>query len=235
MFARTVDKTLSTPAVARKTAWWAIESAAGNPTGSYYALVTAKTFTAFMFEGVINHLGETLCPTWNELRSREVRGRIARCRAFLRRVVGRSEEKKPPLAREPLRDRHKTIRGFLGRDNSGKEYQEIQPAVKRTFRSRDGFAHPKLFQKTIEDSVQSPDFAAIPAIAWESEIDASRIESDYKQMETYCFDLLDTAADLLESPDSREKYPHLADLELAAAQLRRFLHSSSTSTWTCRL
>jgi hypothetical protein len=233
MFARTIDKTLSTSAVACKTAHWAIESAAENPNGSYYALITARVFTAFIFEGVINHLGETLCPTWNELRSREVRCWIARCRAFLRRAVGCMEDKKPPLAREPLAEKHKIIRRLLKLDNGGREYQEIQPSVHRAFKFRDGFAHPKLLQETVEDSVQSPDFAPMPAIAWESEIDASLIESDYKQLETYCTSLLHAAADLLESTASRKEYPHLADLEFEAAQLRRFLHSSSMSTYTC--
>ena len=158
-----------------------------------------------MFEGVINHLGETLCPTWNELRGNEVRGWIARCRAFLCRAIGCKSDKKPPLAREPLVQKHKTIRGLLELENGGREYQEIQPAVNRVFKFRDSFAHPKLLQETIEYSVQLPDLGAVPAIAWESEIDVSRIESDYKQIESYCIDLLDAAADLLESTASREK------------------------------
>src|SRR5579872_3095941 len=165
MIARTTSKTLSTPAVARSTARWAIDSSARNPTGSYYALVTANVFTAFMFEGVINHLGEKLCSTWNELRIREVRGWIARCRLLLRRAFGCKEDKKTPLAREPLAEKHKAVRCLLKLDNGGKEYQEIRRAVNRIFRFRDSFAHPKILRQTIEDSVQSPDLAAIPGIA----------------------------------------------------------------------
>ena len=235
MFARTIDKTLSTPAVARKTASWAIESAAGKPTGSYYALITGKVFTAFLFEGVVNHLGETLCPTWNEFRSREVHGWIARCRDFLCRVLGCKENKKCPLSREPLAEKHRTVRRLLHRKNDGREWQEIQSTVNRVFRFRDSFAHPKVFQETIEDAVQSPDLAAIPPIKWESEIDVLRIEGDYRQVERYCIDLLDAAADLLERADGREKYPHLADPAFEAVQLRGFLHSASISTWTCHL
>ena len=80
MLNRTIEKTLRTPAVARNVVQWAMKSVATTPNGSYYALITAKVFTAFMFEGTVDRLGETLCPTWNQLGPRQNRGFVVFCR-----------------------------------------------------------------------------------------------------------------------------------------------------------
>jgi hypothetical protein len=217
MIERTIDKRLSTPAVARQTARWAIRSVAQNPIGSYHALITAKVFTAFMFEGVINHLGERLCPTWNDPRPARASGK---CR--------------PSLSREPVDQKHKSVRQFLDLDNSGGQYQCIRPIVGRLFRFRDCFAHPKALQDSKEDRVES-DLTPIPSIGWENDIVAPQVARDYEEIETYCISMLDTAAARLESTYqsgwdvAQEKYPHLANLKLEAACLKGFLHSSSNS------
>ena len=65
MIARTIDKTISTPAVARNGSSWALRSAASVSNGSDYAAITEKIFTAFMFGGVVHHFGETLCSSAN--------------------------------------------------------------------------------------------------------------------------------------------------------------------------
>jgi hypothetical protein len=184
-----------------------MKSAAKIPTGQYYALITAKVFTAFMFEGVIHHLGEKLCSTWNQ--------------------------GPKPLAFRDLSKRHKAIHCFLQLDNSGAEYQHIGPLVSRLVEFRDSFAHPKVCQQVIEDSVQS-ELAAIPDIAWEAEVDASNIEREYQELENYCRELLETAATRLEDTDKRgypawlAAYPHLVkpfNPPLEAAYLRAFLFS----------
>jgi hypothetical protein len=61
----TRDQVISVPAQARYTVQWALKSAAATSIGGYYAVLTAKVFTAFMFEGVIHHLGQILCSTWD--------------------------------------------------------------------------------------------------------------------------------------------------------------------------
>lgn len=47
---RSGEKTLSTPAAARQIAFRAIQSAAKEPNGSLWSLITARFFTAFMFD-----------------------------------------------------------------------------------------------------------------------------------------------------------------------------------------
>src|ERR1700682_2106861 len=175
MIKRTIEKTLSTPAVARNTVQWAMKSAASIPIGSYYALITAKIFTAFMFEGVVDHLGEILSSTWKQP------------------DPGRNNA----LARRPLAERHKAVRRFLQLDMDGRQYFDISILVERRLTFRDSCAHPKVCQQIIQDSVQS-DLAAIPRIAWEPEIDAAKIEGDYRELERYSISLLDTAAARLE-------------------------------------
>jgi hypothetical protein len=215
MIKRTVEKTLSTPAVARNTVRWAMRSAASVQTGSYYALITARVFTAFMFEGVVDHLGEKLCSTWKQPNQR-------------RNVA---------LARQPLAERHKAVRRFLQLDNGIKQYQDISRIVDRLLTFRDSFAHPKVCRELIQDAVQS-DLEAIPGIAWEPEVDANAatvVERDYQELERYSIELLDIAAACLEQTLRegwivwQQKYPHLANLDLEAAYLRGFLHSSSHS------
>jgi hypothetical protein len=213
MLKRTIEKTVSTPAYARITARWALRVAAATPSGSYYPLITAKVFTAFMFEGAIDYLGGTLCPNWNASSS----------------VPSRAP------ARQPLDDRHKAVRRLLDLDNGTKEYADIRALTGRIFRFRDSFAHPKVLEKTIQDSV-SNELAAAPDIAWEAEVDATLIQSDFDTIEAYSVGLLDTAADCLESVLERgwdewqQKYPHLTDLHLEAAYLRGILHSPSHSS-----
>ena len=211
MIERTTKKWLSTPAVARHTARWAIESAASNPAGSYYALITAKVFTAFMFEGVVDHLGEILCSTWNNPRPRTNN----RC-------------PKSALSHGKLVEKHKTVRCLLQLANSSSEYQDIQLLVDRLLRFRHSFAHPKAHQQTIQDCVQS-NLAAIPGIAWETEIDTAKIKDDYQKLETYSRSLLDKAAACLENTLEQgldfwqQKYPHLGDLHREAVFLKGFL------------
>jgi hypothetical protein len=210
MLKRTIEKTVNTPAYARITARWALRSAATTPTGSYYPLITAKIFTAFMFEGAIDYLGETLCPTWNTSSSRPNRA----------------------PAWQPLAERHKAVRRLLNLDNGNREYDDIRAIVDRLFRFRDSFAHPKVLEQTIQDSVPNA-MAAAPEIAWEAEVDATLVQSDFDTLEAYSVGLLDTAADCLESVLERgwdewqQKYPHLTDLHLEAAYLRGILHSPS--------
>ena len=190
-----------------------MKSAANIPNGSYYALITAKVFTAFMFEGVVNHLGEKLCSTWNKS----------------------DPSPKKALARQPLTERHKKVRRFLQLDNSGRQYEDISVLVDRLLKFRDSFAHPKICQQIIQDSVRT-EFAAIPSIEWETEIEAAKIECDYQEIEKYAIYLLDTAAACLENTFAQgwdawqQAYPHLGDLRLEAAYLRGFLHSPAHSS-----
>lgn len=125
MLNRTIEKTLGSPAVARNVVQWATKSAATISNGSYYALITAKVFTAFMFEGTVDRLGEILCSTWNQ----------------------RGPRPSHELARQPLAERHKAVRGFLQMDNSGREYQDLSLLVDRLLIFRDSFAHPKACQE----------------------------------------------------------------------------------------
>jgi hypothetical protein len=69
---RTGEKFISTPAMVREVARRAIQRASDEEKGSFWELVTAKVFTAFMFEGVVHHLGEKLSPEWNAPRERGV-------------------------------------------------------------------------------------------------------------------------------------------------------------------
>jgi hypothetical protein len=162
MLKRTIEKTVNTPAYARITARWALRSAATTPTGSYYPLITAKIFTAFMFEGAIDYLGETLCPTWNTSSSRPNRA----------------------PAWQSLAERHKAVRRLLNLDNGNREYDDIRAIVDRLFRFRDSFAHPKVLEQTIQDSVPNA-MAAAPEIAWEAEVDATLVQSDFNTLEAY--------------------------------------------------
>lgn len=76
----------------------------------------------------------------------------------------------------------------------------------------------------------------IPRISWEAEIDASKIERDYRELEEYSIRLLDTAAACLEETLTQgwdvwqQRYAHLDDLHLEADYLRGFLHSPSHSS-----
>jgi hypothetical protein len=223
MIHRTIEKNLSTPAVARQTARWAMRSASNNPNGSYYALITAKVFTAFMFEGVVDHLGEILCSTWSEPGPGP-----------------NNQGQRTRLARQPLVERHKAVRRLLQLDNGSRQYQDIHGLVGRVLSFRDSFAHPKGIQETVWDSVQS-DLSAIPDIAWETEVDAAKIENDLQELENYSMSLLDSAAASLDDTLAKgwdvwqQRYPHLTDLHLEAACLRGFLHSSSHSLYDCSL
>ena len=217
LIARTGDRYISTPAVARQAVGWALKSAADTPNGSYFALIAAKVFTAFMFEGIIHHLGEKLCPNWNDP------------------IVGPDNKNpRPALARQPLAERHKAVRRLLGLVNSDRQYQEIQSLAARLTLFRDCFAHPKEHHVIINDYVQS-ELESMPDIAWEAEINAQQIEGDYQEPETYCLRLLDAAASLLESTDAdgwsvwQQRFPHLSNLKLEAAYLKGFLHCRSHS------
>jgi len=68
---RTIDKRLSTPAVALYISRLALEHAKLRTEGSLYPLITARVFTAFAVEGVIHHLGQTLCTTWDKARNND--------------------------------------------------------------------------------------------------------------------------------------------------------------------
>jgi hypothetical protein len=191
---------------------WALESATQIEKGSYYALITAKVFTIFMFEGVIHHLGETLSPSWSE--------RIG---------------KKPVAARESLPDRHKTVRRLLGRSNDASDFQSIQTLVQRLTDFRDSLAHPKVVRETFKRTVKSPDEAKMELGLT---FDASEVPGDFKRLEAYSLELVDTAAALLETTDwdeGRAKYPHLQDLEFEAGQLRCVLHISASYSGSSRI
>ena len=60
-----------------------------------------------MFEGAIDYLGETLCPTWNISSSRPNKA----------------------ASRQPLAERHKAVRRLLNLDNGNKEYDDIRAIV----------------------------------------------------------------------------------------------------------
>jgi hypothetical protein len=207
---RVTDKRVSAPALARNVASWAIKSAVSSPANKY-ALITAKVFTAFMVEGTVDLVGERLCSTWKSL----------------------PENGRTALARQPLEDRHKKVRGLLGLDNSGCEYREIRLLVGPLITFRDSFAHPKLHRETTQDRVPSG-VEAIPEIPWEKH-DAAKIEADFQALEKYSQSLLDSAAACLEraladvSDLARQAYPHLQNLNLEAAQLRDLLRSESWS------
>jgi len=215
MIARTGEKHLSTPAAARAAARWAITTAAIEPNGSFYALLTARVFTAFMFEGVVHHLGETLCPVWGKPRPRSD-----------------GQRERPPLERQSVEERHKVVRRLLRMHNGGTEYQAIRMVVGRIVLFRDRFAHPKAHQQTVKDYVES-ELARLPDIDWEAEITMAQVESDYQQVEEYCTMLLNVAADLLEEAYTsgwdvwRQRYPHLPYLRSHAGYLRVFLHCRS--------
>jgi len=68
---RVIDKRLSTPAFARNTVAWAIKSAAASPVGSHYVLITAKVFTAFMFEGVVDRVAKGCVQSGTRRRKRK--------------------------------------------------------------------------------------------------------------------------------------------------------------------
>jgi hypothetical protein len=116
-------------------------------------------------------------------------------------------------------------------DNSGTEYREISRLIQGVIGFRDTFAHPKLCKEKILDLAHS-ELAAIPAIAWEPEIDVNKIECDYQELERYSTALLDAAAKSLEEAYARgwdvwqQKYPHLADLHLEAAYLKVLIYSN---------
>ena len=81
------EKSVSTPACAREVARRAILSAEAEPVGSYWPLISAKVFTAFMFEGVIHHLGVTLFSRLGD--STRPPGRPEAAFAACARAVGR--------------------------------------------------------------------------------------------------------------------------------------------------
>jgi hypothetical protein len=216
---RTGEKFISTPAMAREVARRAIQRASYEERGSFWELVTAKVFTAFMFEGVIHHLGEKLEPQWNSPRERGV-----------------SQKPRPALARKPLDVRHRAVRSLLSLDNEGPEYEDIRCLVSRLIEFRDCFAHPKEHRAEIADEVSS-EFDAMPEIAWQPDVRFDTVNGDFDRIETYCGELLKTASDLLKRTYEgwtvwQQKYPHLRDLKLEAACFSGFLYCTAHSTFS---
>jgi len=120
---RTIEKTVNGPAYAYLTAGWALRTAA-------------------VFEGVIDRLGETLCPTWND---------------------PPDKPNKSP-AWQPLAERHRFVRRLVSLDNGTKGYADISGLVHQLVWFRDSFAHPKVLEQTIQEIVQH-DLAPDPQIA----------------------------------------------------------------------
>ena len=216
---RTGERFVSTPAAAREVARRAIQRASDEEKGSFWELVTARVFTAFMFEGVVHHIGGKLSPTWDAQRER-----------------GAGQKARPALAREPLDVRHKAVRSLLDLDNGGSEYEDIRCLVKRLIKFSDSFAHPKEHHAAIADEVPS-EFDAMPEIAWQPEVRFDTASGDFYRIEAYCDELLKTASDLRRRTYDEEwtvwqqKYPHLRDLKLEAALFRGFLYCTGHSTF----
>jgi hypothetical protein len=193
------EETFSDISTSRLTAGWAIRQAAKKEIGSYYALVTARVFTAFMFEGVIHRLGETLCHTWNE-------GQPESC----------------PMARRGLNERHKAVRRMLEMNNSGSEYREIRPALDRLFSFRDTLAHPKVRHERLDDVIRPSkseseiDGEAIP-------LEFSCLENYcialVDRAAAVVKDTLGLGLDVFE-----QRFPHLKNPKLATAELAGLLH-----------
>jgi len=171
-----------------------------------------------MFEGVIHHLGEKLFPGWNEPRQRE---------------GGRRPQ--PALFREPLDDRDKMVRARLGLDNGGEEYQATRALIRRLVDFRDSFAHPKEHRQDVADEVVS-ELEPLPEIAWEVDLQAEQVRTDFEQIENYCRKLLDAASGLLSSTYAKgwnewqKEFPHLRNVKIEAAYLPGFLHTTSHSS-----
>lgn len=213
MLDRTTEITLVTAGVALRTARWAVQSAIANPESCEYALITSKVFSAFMFDGVVECLGEKLCSTWKESRPAPM-GRRPR----------------PALSHEPLRVRHRAVRGLLKMNSGDREFQEVRPLVEGFVRFRDSFAHPKTYRETIQDRVRS-ECAPIPRIQWETGLEPNTVEKDLWQLESYSIGLLDRGATLLEAALAKglysQIYPHLDNIRNEAVYLRAFLHGTS--------
>lgn len=216
-FERTTNKELYTPAIARKTAMWAIKSAETTVENSDYALITARVFTAFMVEGVIQHIGAQTYRDWKKDRKTS-RG-----------------SKKPSLERSGFVDQHKFIRKRIGLTNSSQDYREAQDLFERLMNFRDQFAHPKLINHPpIKESVSSRD-ERLPDIAWENDVKLDIVKPGFKTAENYCISLLKDSAQFLESEHRKgqvyclEHYPHHHDLEHSAVSLRLFLDRLSSS------
>jgi len=217
MLFTTYDSRIVTAAVARRIARREVEAAVETPIGSSDKLIIARVFTTFMFEGTIHHLGETLCPTWNDQRQR------AR-----------------PFAYEPVVDRHKRVRRLLRLDNSGNEYKRIEAIINDLIDFRDSFAHPKVIEEATHYDGPPPEITKLPVVGWEGEVQVEKMRGDYDQVEAYCISLLDCAADILANDLASggwtlvlERYPHLKQFNLTVAQLRGFLHVSRSGAFQC--
>lgn len=188
----TIEKELRTAAAAKLAVEWAL----AQEHKSQSASITAKMFTAFMFEGVVHRIGQVLDHDW--------------------------ETGEHPPARRPLEERHRSIRKLVGLANGGQDYQAIQTTVAGLIRFRDHFAHPKLLQNT--RTVSEKDVQTNQPIFWEQDLSFTVVEQGFGQVLAYCQLLLDTAATLLESVDpASSAFQHIDLLEKTASELRAFL------------
>lgn len=196
-FERQTESIIKTPTYAKQVARWAIEFAEGQGFGEVYAKITAKLFTAFMFEGVIHTVGEALISDWCV-----------------------SENGQRPIERQPLAEKHKLVRRKLGFDNGTAEYQQKRNVIERLIGFRDTFAHPKIIESYLTVDYVSDLSESLPPIAWEAEIsNLVEIKSDYELLVRYCRTLCETCSTKLTTEynnytEFRSTYPHIADSEV---------------------
>lgn len=196
-----IKSELSTPALCRQVAAWALESADVSRSRRY-ALISARMFTTFMVEGTIHHLGEKLCATWNQKRG-----------------------KRRAISFAPLVERHRIVRRMLELPDDSGEHGQIEAMLVRLVTFRDEFAHPKKLICVTELCASAVEELQYPRFSIEDEINSHQVRTDYDRFESYCKQLLRIGGNLLENAPA-DAFPHLADREYEAVNLRALLSFS---------
>lgn len=186
----TSNVTLSTPCHVKNIIRWSLKIA-DQEQEAFYPLITARIFTAMMFEGVISFIGETVIPDWNI-----------------------SPENGRAKSHESIGKKHKMARLAINLSNDRNDYREKADKIDELFKFRDSLVHPQVIKETALRSLDESTFAGLPSIpniAWEQEVDKDLIERDFKLVEEYSHELCDAAANYLNSlslEDYNATYPN---------------------------
>ena len=167
----TSEVTLSTPCHVRSIVKWQL-TMAKKERESFYPLITARVFTAMMFEGVISYIGEIVISDWED-----------------------EPETGRPKSHRNIGERHKMVRRAIKLSNDGEDYREISDIIHAVFKFRDRVAHPKVHTDTVTQSFAEKNLNPIPSIEWEKDIDEDKISTDFDLIEEYSHQLCEHAAD----------------------------------------
>lgn len=235
---RVSEVTISTPCISKNVVRWSLEYVEEGGQRSYYALITARTFTAMMIEGVINHIGEVIIIDWNEqpvVRASALSEFTAR---LFKRLLPKYQIKlKQNFSKErmTIKEKHKAVRKAIGLNNGGSDYSEFAKLISEVFSFRDSHVHPKLINDEVHEEVKSEVEFGIPDIGWQTQLNAKKIRSDYDAALAYCENLCDKGAQfILSMPENNfiETYGNCDDSRQVANELKTFLFSEGHAIGT---